>query len=125
MRIPAIDAPAMLSRSTADAEVAAARDRALAGARVLVVEDDADAREFIARLLREWGAMVRTAGSVSEALDEKGDFFTTDRLRELLAKTAKADLAQTVYEAVKAFAGGAPQSDDITVMAVRYTAKRA
>jgi CheY-like chemotaxis protein len=70
VRIPAIDAPAMHSRSTADAEVAAARDRALAGARVLVVEDDADAREFIARLLREWGAMVRTAGSVSEALDE-------------------------------------------------------
>jgi serine phosphatase RsbU (regulator of sigma subunit) len=33
--------------------------------------------------------------------------------------------SRKVYEAVKAFASGAPQSDDITVMAVRYTAKRA
>ncbi|HEY7699092.1 MAG TPA: SpoIIE family protein phosphatase, partial [Vicinamibacteria bacterium] len=70
-------------------------------------------------------SLVLFTDGVSEALDEKGDFFTIDRLRELLAKTANADLAQKVYEAVKAFAGEAPQSDDITVMAVRYTAKRA
>jgi signal transduction histidine kinase/CheY-like chemotaxis protein len=40
----------------------------LSGARVLVVEDDRDAREFTAHLLREWGAQVRTASSAGEAI---------------------------------------------------------
>ena len=69
--------------------------------------------------------MLYTDG-VSEALDENGDFFTTDRLRDHLAKTpdrSTTELARSVYDAVKTFAGRAPQSDDITVMAVRYTAK--
>jgi sigma-B regulation protein RsbU (phosphoserine phosphatase) len=86
-----------------------------------------EASEFRAQrtTLAAGDSLVLFTDGVSEALDEKGDFFTTDRLRELLAKTANADLAQNVYAAVKAFAGGAPQSDDITVMAVRFTAKRA
>jgi sigma-B regulation protein RsbU (phosphoserine phosphatase) len=71
-------------------------------------------------------ALVLYTDGVSEALDESGDFFTAERLQEHLAKTARgknAELARSVYEAVKSFAGRAPQSDDITVMAVRYTAK--
>ncbi len=70
--------------------------------------------------------LVLYTDGVSEALDEGGDFFTTDRLLQHLAKTppgSTAEIARSVYEAVKAFAGRAPQSDDITVMAVRYTAK--
>jgi sigma-B regulation protein RsbU (phosphoserine phosphatase) len=74
--------------------------------------------------LKSGDALVLYTDGVSEALDEKGEFFTTDRLRDLLAKRANTDLAPSVYEAVKAFAGRAPQSDDITVMAVRFTAKR-
>jgi sigma-B regulation protein RsbU (phosphoserine phosphatase) len=69
-------------------------------------------------------ALVLYTDGVSEALDPNGEFFTTDRLLELLAKTSPgpaAGIARAVYEAVKAFAGSAPQSDDITVMAVRYT----
>ncbi|HVE49013.1 MAG TPA: ATP-binding protein [Casimicrobiaceae bacterium] len=42
----------------------------LAGARVLVVEDDPDAREFTVRLLREWGADVDAVASAGEALAE-------------------------------------------------------
>lgn len=60
---------------------------------------------------------------VSEATDESGAFFTLERLVDVLAKTpagSTAEVADTVLKAVKAFAGRAPQSDDITVMAVRY-----
>jgi len=41
---------------------------ALAGVRVLVVEDEADSRIAIERILRHWGAITCTAGSVAEAL---------------------------------------------------------
>ena len=41
----------------------------LDGVRVLVVEDEADARTLVAAVLQRQGAVVETAGSVSEALD--------------------------------------------------------
>ncbi|MFT3764825.1 MAG: ATP-binding protein [Minicystis sp.] len=48
---------------------AAVSDRAiLAGVRVLVVEDEPDAREMALRVLEESGAAVRTAASAAEAL---------------------------------------------------------
>ena len=40
------------------------------GLRVLVVDDDADARMVISRILREGGAVVKTASSVTEAMQE-------------------------------------------------------
>jgi sigma-B regulation protein RsbU (phosphoserine phosphatase) len=70
--------------------------------------------------------LVLYTDGVSEALDANGEFFTTHRLLAELAKAppgSAADIARAVYQAVKAFAGSAPQSDDITVMAVRYTPK--
>lgn len=42
----------------------------LDGVSALVVDDDADARELVSRLLRDRGADVHTAGSASEALTE-------------------------------------------------------
>jgi CheY-like chemotaxis protein len=42
--------------------------RVLAGVNVLVVDDEADARDVIAEILGEAGARVRTASSVIEAL---------------------------------------------------------
>ena len=48
---------------------AAARRGVLAGARVLLCEDETDAREFVADLLREYGATVAEASSVAEALE--------------------------------------------------------
>jgi phosphoserine phosphatase RsbU/P len=77
-------------------------------------------------ILAPGDALVLYTDGVSEALDEEGDFFTTDRLLAHLAKTppgSTAEIARGVYEAVKSFAGRAPQSDDITVMAVRYASK--
>jgi len=67
--------------------------------------------------------LVLYTDGVSEATDESGAFFTLERLVDVLAKTpagSAAEVADTVLKAVKAFAGRAPQSDDITVMAVRY-----
>ena len=41
----------------------------LAGARVLIVEDDEDSREFICAILRMAGATVLCVGSVAEAME--------------------------------------------------------
>jgi sigma-B regulation protein RsbU (phosphoserine phosphatase) len=79
------------------------------------------------RTLAPGDALVLYTDGVSEALDEKGEFFTAARLLEHLAKNPSgpaAAIARGVYQAVKSFAGQAPQSDDITVMAVRYTAAK-
>jgi PAS domain S-box-containing protein len=50
----------------APARVVGAND--LSGIKVLVVDDDGDARELIRRVLAEWGAEVYTAGTAAEAL---------------------------------------------------------
>jgi sigma-B regulation protein RsbU (phosphoserine phosphatase) len=60
---------------------------------------------------------------VSEAMNAGGDFFGEDRLLahlEALPTAAPADIVRSTLEAVRAFAGGAPQSDDITILAARY-----
>jgi CheY-like chemotaxis protein/anti-sigma regulatory factor (Ser/Thr protein kinase) len=54
----------------------------LTGIRVLVVEDDADARQLLAMILEECDAQVMTAGSVPEALarfnDQRPDVVVSD-----------------------------------------------
>ncbi|HEY7817080.1 MAG TPA: PP2C family protein-serine/threonine phosphatase, partial [Vicinamibacteria bacterium] len=73
-------------------------------------------------LPRGAGLVLYTDG-VSEALDPNGEFFTAARLLEDLARTPErsaASVARAVYDDVKSFAATAPQSDDITVLAVRY-----
>jgi PAS domain S-box-containing protein len=61
-RIP--DRPVMQRRSKRNEEKATS----LKDVRVLVVEDEADTREFLATILGDQGAAVTTAGSVREAL---------------------------------------------------------
>ncbi|HUF47505.1 MAG TPA: SpoIIE family protein phosphatase [Vicinamibacterales bacterium] len=60
---------------------------------------------------------------VSEALDAAGEEFGEERLERLL-QTAGAGSAATVVDEIVAevreFTKGAPQSDDITVLAIRY-----
>jgi sigma-B regulation protein RsbU (phosphoserine phosphatase) len=51
-------------------------------------------------------------------------FFGERRLREALARTAgfaPKEMVQGMLGTVKEFAGDAPLSDDITVLAVRWT----
>ncbi|HET9955142.1 MAG TPA: ATP-binding protein, partial [Polyangiaceae bacterium] len=44
-------------------------EAALSGVRVLIVDDEPDAREFVGRILMDLGAQTRLAASVDEALD--------------------------------------------------------
>jgi sigma-B regulation protein RsbU (phosphoserine phosphatase) len=60
---------------------------------------------------------------VSEALNVDDDFFGEDRLLALLNALdprAPADIVRETLTAVREFAGAAPQSDDITILAARY-----
>jgi phosphoserine phosphatase RsbU/P len=60
---------------------------------------------------------------VTEATDLAGEEFTTGRLAPCLARCrgmALDDLIRTVGAEVRAFAGEAPQGDDITMLALRY-----
>jgi serine phosphatase RsbU (regulator of sigma subunit) len=65
---------------------------------------------------------------VTEAQDQEGGFFGKKRLRAAVAAHAGetgAALHDAVLEAVALFTGGAPQSDDITVLALEYRGEQA
>jgi sigma-B regulation protein RsbU (phosphoserine phosphatase) len=60
---------------------------------------------------------------VSEALNVADEFFGEDRLLAMLDALdprAPADIVRETLNAVRDFAGAAPQSDDITILAARY-----
>ena len=60
---------------------------------------------------------------VTEAMDEAGNQFGDDTLLDVLRKAAGADpedMTRQVVDAVQEHAGGAPQSDDLTCLALRY-----
>lgn len=61
---------------------------------------------------------------ITEAEDSQGTLFGDERLQEALRFQTGADArnrVQTVIERVRAFAAGAPQSDDIAALAARLT----
>ncbi len=60
---------------------------------------------------------------VTEAVNSSGELFSDSRLLREFATCAGAPtrtIVDNIVEAVNAFAGSAPQEDDITVLAVRY-----
>lgn len=60
---------------------------------------------------------------ITEAENGQDEFFTEDRLIPVLQRLATASAQQIlegVIEEVKTFASGAPQSDDITALAIRF-----
>jgi phosphoserine phosphatase RsbU/P len=60
---------------------------------------------------------------VSEATNQEGELFSTERIEKLLrgaAGSAPDRLVATTLRAVEEFAGGASQHDDITLMCLRY-----
>ncbi|HSD20533.1 MAG TPA: ATP-binding protein [Anaeromyxobacter sp.] len=71
-----------VARAPALAPVAVAARPDLAGARVLVVDDEADSRDVLLQLLASWGARTAGAASVREALDavarERPDLIVSD-----------------------------------------------
>jgi sigma-B regulation protein RsbU (phosphoserine phosphatase) len=69
-------------------------------------------------------AILLYTDGVTEAHDPEGRLFGEERLLEHLASAGRADLralAEGVRDAVRVFAGGAPQFDDIAMLAVRRT----
>jgi sigma-B regulation protein RsbU (phosphoserine phosphatase) len=61
---------------------------------------------------------------VTEAMDRDKYLFATDRLLTIAIQNKDLpleDLASHIIKSVKDFAGGEPQSDDITILAVRFT----
>lgn len=60
---------------------------------------------------------------VTEAMTEEGEEFSEERLAQALAHAAVSSLQETTHlvsEAVREFAGSAPQSDDLTMLLVQY-----
>lgn len=60
---------------------------------------------------------------VTEAMNEAGDLFSEERLEQALARADNSSLEETtrgVNQAVRRFADGASQSDDLTMLLVKY-----
>jgi sigma-B regulation protein RsbU (phosphoserine phosphatase) len=65
---------------------------------------------------------------VSEAQDKAGEFFGVERIVATVVSlrgAAAPALTRGLLEAVRAFAGEAPQSDDITILTLRRLARPA
>jgi serine phosphatase RsbU (regulator of sigma subunit) len=60
---------------------------------------------------------------VTEATNAQDEMFSTDRLVDMLQNLDEADPPQAVHrilDAVRAFSGNVPQSDDITILTLQY-----
>jgi sigma-B regulation protein RsbU (phosphoserine phosphatase) len=68
-------------------------------------------------------AMFVCSDGVFEALNEKGDLFSIERLSQELSATHHADpveIVRVIKNAVDKFAGLAPRADDVTALALRW-----
>ncbi len=89
---------------------------------VLGVLDDFPYRQHAIQL-EEGDAVFFYTDGVTEAMDEAGNQFGDDALLEVLRKAADSgpdEMTRAVVDAVHEHAGGAPQSDDLTCLALRY-----
>ncbi len=67
--------------------------------------------------------LVMFTDGVTEAMDRKGNLFTEDRLIETLASYQGIGVEETtenILSAVRSYAAGAAQSDDITILVLKY-----
>lgn len=88
---------------------------------VLGAVDDATFSEGSAKLGKGDTLLLYTDG-VNEAMNPANEEFGDDRLADILSKHSLKDcheLIGNVLEGVKAFAAGEPQSDDITLLAIK------
>jgi len=66
--------------------------------------------------------LVIYSDGVTEAMDPDGKLFTEERLYEVIQQhhlSSAEGLVQAIVEAVRTFAGTAPQSDDLTLIVVK------
>ena len=100
---------------------------AVEGGRVLGLIEESDFPVNRLRLGRGDAIVLFTDG-VSEARDGKDGFFGLERIVAAAASRrheAPAAITETLLQAIRAFAGDAPQSDDITILTLRYLGSRA
>jgi sigma-B regulation protein RsbU (phosphoserine phosphatase) len=74
-------------------------------------------------ILQEGDKVFMYTDGVTEAMNEREELFTDDRLeKEIIALQGKPiqEIVAGIMEKVVSFAHGAPQSDDITMMVVRF-----
>jgi sigma-B regulation protein RsbU (phosphoserine phosphatase) len=74
-------------------------------------------------VLRRGDTLVLYTDGVSEAMDDTGNEFTESRILATLAGTLDSDVAGILgrlIQNVESFVDGAPQSDDLTCVVVRY-----
>jgi sigma-B regulation protein RsbU (phosphoserine phosphatase) len=86
----------------------------------LVDEAAYEARKVV---LAPGEALFLYTDGVTEAMDAAGNLFTEARLEACLCRADRlsvAELTRAVADAVVDFARGAPQSDDLTMLALRY-----
>lgn len=80
--VASADAPAVIAADAPDGSAGGGATRPLDKLRILVVDDEVDARELFAMVLRSTGALVTVAGSVDEALaafvDQRPDILVSD-----------------------------------------------
>jgi serine phosphatase RsbU (regulator of sigma subunit) len=70
------------------------------------------------------GLFLYTDG-ITEAMDSENNEFTESRLEDCLRRRSSLTLAETisgVVDEVKKFVDGAPQNDDMTILALKYSA---
>ena len=73
--------------------------------------------------LHDGDTIVMFSDGVSEALNAAGDEFGDARLEEVAAAikdSSSSEIVERIVSSVRTFTKGAPQSDDITVMVIRY-----
>lgn len=93
----------------------------------LGILDDAEYNEGRVQLSAGDVLLLFTDG-VTEAINGAGELFADARLSEVLTRHSAepaATIVDRIVEAVNRFAAGAPQEDDITVLALRYTGAQA
>jgi sigma-B regulation protein RsbU (phosphoserine phosphatase) len=72
--------------------------------------------------LHSGDALVAYTDGITEAFNTGEEAFGTERLLAAIAAASTAQaLCESVVGAAHRFAGGAPQSDDITVLALSFT----
>lgn len=86
-----------------------------------IMDDFSFTKENI--LLAPGDAIIIYTDGVTEAMDRNNEMFSEERLEKhikAVGTAAPKEITKSIVREVKAFANGAPQSDDITILVLRY-----
>jgi steroid delta-isomerase-like uncharacterized protein len=93
-----------------------------AGGLILGVFKDATFEEDVVKLAHG-DAVVAFSDGMTDAMNEAGEPFGDDRLLSCVGRGRELEpdaLLERLFEAIARFTGGAPQSDDMTALVLRY-----